>query len=163
MSATLPDDSAITVPAALTFNQLAASSERRRTVQRRRFGGPPAPTTEPSPSSATLGRTPRRHKRIEQPNHRSRKRTRRENKAEADRQKQRPFRRDTVLAKERDDRELPQSPAADRDRDEVHADHYREQHGGVGDGQHEALGASDRPDHHDSEDVDEASEGQDQR
>src|SRR5262245_29458080 len=147
MSATLPDDPAITVPATRTFTQPSAPSERRRTVQRRHLARPPAPTTEPSSSSASLGRTPRRHERIEQPNHRSRKRTRRENKAEADREKQCPFRRDTVISEQRDDGKLAQAPAADRDRYERHADHYRVQHGGIGDRQHEALGASDRPDH----------------
>src|SRR5262245_43332544 len=127
MSATLPDDSAITVPAARTFNQPSAPSECHRTAQRRRLGGPPAPATELSSSSTALGRTPRRRERIEQPNHRPRKRAGRENKAEADREKQCPFRRDTVISEQRDDGKLPQSPAADRDRYESHADHDREQ------------------------------------
>src|SRR5262245_32532409 len=130
MSATLPDDPAITVPAARTFNQPSEPSERRPTVQRRRLAGRPAPATELPSSSAALGRTPRRHERIEQPTHSPRKRTRRENKAETDREKQCPFRRDTVISEQRDDGKLPQSPATDRDRYDDHADHDREQHGG---------------------------------
>src|SRR5262245_45148158 len=68
-----------------------------------------------------------------------------------------------MIAKQRDHGEFPQSPAADRDRNERHANHHREQHGSIGNRQHEALRAAERPNDHDGERVDETSERQDDR
>src|SRR5262249_56384979 len=56
---------------------------------------------------------------------------------------------------------LSRAPAADRDWDEYHADHDREQDRRVGERQREALRPSDRPDDENGERVDETSNAQD--
>src|SRR6266403_4352423 len=81
--------------------------------------------------------------------------------AEAHRKQQCSFRRNAVTGKERDHGELPPTPASDRDRDERHADHDREQDRRIGERQREALRPSDRPNDDNSERVNETSNGQD--
>src|SRR5262249_30842817 len=109
-------------------------------------------------SSTARGETLGGRERKEEPRQRSRQRANREREAEAHRNQYRSSRRDAVGGEERDHGELSQAPAADRDWDEYHADHDREQHRRVGERQREALRPSDRPDDENGERVDDTSD-----
>src|SRR5262249_5889834 len=79
-----------------------------------------------SQSSGARSGAPRGREYIKEPCHRAWKRTDRKDEPEAHREQQCPFRRNAVVAEERDDGEFPQAPAADGDRDEGHAKYDRE-------------------------------------
>src|SRR5262249_59598505 len=112
-------------------------------------------------SSASLGVVPSGREWIQKPDQRSRQRAEHQREAEANREQQCSFWRNAVTGKERNHGELPQTPASDRDRDERHADHDREQDRRVWERQREALCPSDRPNDANGGGVNETSNGQD--
>src|SRR5262249_9317061 len=114
-----------------------------------------------NPSSASLGVLPGGREWIQKTDQRSRQRAESQRESEAHREQQCSFWRNAVTAKERNHGELPQTPASDRDRDERHADHDREQYRGVWERQREALCPSDRPNDDNGGGVNETSNDQD--